>query len=32
MKDERSWIPGTKDLDWIESIAADLPPAFAAIE
>ena len=32
MKDERSWIPGTKDLDWIESIAADLPPALAAIE
>ncbi len=32
MKDERSWIPGTKDLDWIESIAADVPPALAAIE
>ncbi len=32
MKDERSWIPGTTDLDWIESIAADLPPALAAIE
>ena len=32
MKDERSWIPGTTDLDWIESIAADLPPALVAIE
>jgi predicted O-methyltransferase YrrM len=32
MKDERTWIPGTKDLDWIESIAADLPPALGAIE
>ena len=32
MKDERSWIPGETDLDWIGSIAADLPPALAAIE
>jgi predicted O-methyltransferase YrrM len=32
MKDERSWIPGETDLDWIESIAADLPPALADIE
>ena len=32
MKDERSWIPGETDLDWIESITADLPPALAAIE
>ena len=32
MKDERSWIPGETDVDWIESIAADLPPALAAIE
>ena len=32
MKDERSWIPGETDLDWIESIAADLPSALAAIE
>jgi predicted O-methyltransferase YrrM len=32
MKGERSWIPGATDLDWIESIAADLPPALAAIE
>ena len=32
MKDERSWIPGAKDLDWIASIAADLPPALDAIE
>jgi caffeoyl-CoA O-methyltransferase len=32
MKDERSWIPGRTDLDWIESITPDLPPALAAIE
>jgi caffeoyl-CoA O-methyltransferase len=32
MKDERSWIPGETDLDWIESIAAPLSPALAAIE
>src|SRR3954468_14643139 len=32
MKDDRDWIPGAKDLDWIDSIAADLPPALAAIE
>ena len=32
MKDERDWIPGTIDLEWIDSIAADLPPALAAIE
>ena len=31
-KNERSWIPGTVDLDWIESIARPLPPALAAIE
>ena len=32
MKDERSWIPNQTDVDWIESIAADLPPALSAIE
>lgn len=32
MKDERSWVPGESDLDWIESIAAELPPPLAAIE
>jgi caffeoyl-CoA O-methyltransferase len=32
MNDERSWIAGATDLEWIESIAADLPPALAAIE
>ena len=32
MKGQRDWIPGETDLDWIESIAADLPPALAAIE
>ena len=27
MKDDRDWIPDATDLDWIESIAAPLPPA-----
>jgi caffeoyl-CoA O-methyltransferase len=31
-KNERSWIPGAVDLDWIESQARPLPPALAAIE
>jgi caffeoyl-CoA O-methyltransferase len=31
-KDDRSWIPDRTDLDWIESIAAPLSPALAAIE
>jgi caffeoyl-CoA O-methyltransferase len=31
-KNERSWIPGAVDLDWIESLARPLPPALAAIE
>jgi len=32
MKTDRSWIPGPTDLDWIESIAAEVPPTIAAIE
>jgi hypothetical protein len=32
MKRDRDWIPDATDLDWIESIAAPLPPALAAIE
>ncbi len=32
MKDDRDWIPDAKDLDWIESIAASLPPTLVAIE
>ncbi|HEV8281879.1 MAG TPA: O-methyltransferase [Candidatus Limnocylindrales bacterium] len=32
MKSDRDWIPDATDLDWIESIAAPLPPALAAIE
>jgi predicted O-methyltransferase YrrM len=32
MKGERDWIPGEADLDWIESTAAAVPPALAAIE
>ncbi len=31
-KNDRSWIPDTIDLDWIESLARPLPPALAAIE
>ena len=31
-KNDQSWIPGAVDLDWIESIAAPLSPALAAIE
>ena len=32
MKNDRSWIPGPTDLEWIESIAAPIPAALAAIE
>jgi caffeoyl-CoA O-methyltransferase len=32
MKDDRDWIPDATDLDWIESIAAPVPAALAAIE
>jgi len=32
MKRDRDWIPDATDLDWIESIAAPVPPALAAIE
>jgi caffeoyl-CoA O-methyltransferase len=31
-KDDDSWIPERVDVDWIESIAASLPPALAALE
>jgi caffeoyl-CoA O-methyltransferase len=31
-KDDESWIPDRVDVDWIESIAAPLPPALAALE
>jgi predicted O-methyltransferase YrrM len=31
-KEDQSWIPGSVDLDWIESISAPLSPALAAIE
>ena len=31
MKDDRDWIPGPVDLDWIESLAS-VPPAALAIE
>jgi predicted O-methyltransferase YrrM len=32
MKDDRGWLPGEREIDWIESLAAPLGPAFAAIE
>jgi predicted O-methyltransferase YrrM len=32
MKDDRDWIPGATDLDWIESLGAPPPPAALAIE
>jgi predicted O-methyltransferase YrrM len=32
MKGDRSWIPGTTELEWIESLAEPLSPALAAIE
>ena len=31
-KNDRDWIPDATDLDWIESLAAPLPSALAAIE
>jgi predicted O-methyltransferase YrrM len=31
-KSDRTWIPSVVDLEWIESLAPDLPPALAAIE
>ncbi len=31
-KNDRSWIPDAVDLDWIESLAAPLDPALAALE
>jgi predicted O-methyltransferase YrrM len=31
-KYDRSWISGVVDLEWIASLAPDLPPALAAIE
>jgi predicted O-methyltransferase YrrM len=32
MKDDRGWLPGEREIDWIESLAAPLGPVFAAIE
>ena len=31
-KDDQTWIPEATDLAWIESLAAPLPPALAAVE
>jgi predicted O-methyltransferase YrrM len=32
MQSKRGWIPGETDLDWIESLAPEPPPALLAIE
>src|SRR5215212_11911996 len=32
MKSDRGWLPGERDVDWIDSIAKPLSPALAAIE
>jgi caffeoyl-CoA O-methyltransferase len=32
MKDDRGWLPGAREADWIERIAAPIEPALAAIE
>jgi caffeoyl-CoA O-methyltransferase len=32
MKDDRDWIPGAIDLDWIESLGAPVPPVALAVE
>ena len=32
MKDDRGWLPGAREVDWMESLAAPIEPALAAIE
>ncbi len=32
MKNDRGWLPGERDVEWIESVAAPLAPVFEAIE
>jgi caffeoyl-CoA O-methyltransferase len=32
MKRDRGWLPGARDVDWVDSIAPPLAPALAAIE
>ena len=32
MKNDRGWLPGTRDVEWIESIAPPMIPALEAIE
>jgi predicted O-methyltransferase YrrM len=32
MKDDRSWVPGVRELDWIEGLAEPPEPALEAIE
>jgi caffeoyl-CoA O-methyltransferase len=32
MKNDHGWVPGAREADWTEALAAPLPPALAAIE
>ena len=32
MKNDRGWLPGAVEADWVEGLARPLPPALAAIE
>ncbi len=32
MKNDRGWLPGAREVDWIETLARPLAPALAAIE
>jgi predicted O-methyltransferase YrrM len=32
MKDDRRWLPGAREVEWIEGLAQPLSPALAAIE
>src|SRR5690349_2256207 len=32
MKNDRGWLPGAREADWIDSLAAPLLPALEAIE
>ena len=32
MKQDRDWLPGATDLDWIESVSPPIAPALEAIE
>ncbi len=32
MKNDRGWMPGAREADWLEELAAPVPPALLAIE